>query len=315
MASTIYEFYGARPGTAESRRNAERQHCPFVDGPCKKKDIGACSLKMSNSEPVIICPNRLYSDGFKVIAKVAAKALNGRTELVGVEAFKTLRDAGQWDGTKAVAFGQGFDGEISVSGPADEDGRRSRFKIDYIVAATDAELRLTEFAAIEVQTIDISSSYRPAAEYYHTLSGNAQIDGSRIVTKAGLNWENVNKRILPQIIYKGHALRREAKAQEGLFFILPHQVFKKILTRVGGDLTPYPRGPGTVTFETYELGSEQPDGTYPLEYVETFTTTVDQIAFAFVSPKNLPELGSYDETIRRRLKAKPKKPKPPKSAK
>lgn len=308
MASTIHEFYGARPGTAESRRNAAAQRCPFIDGPCKKKDIGACSLKMAKSEPVIICPNRLYGDGFKVIADVAAKALSGRNELVGVEEFKRLRDAGLWDGTKAVVFGQGFDGELSLTGPKDEDGRRSQFKIDYIVCAISAEMELVELAAIEVQTIDISNSYRPAAEYFHTLSGNAQIDETRITAKAGLNWENVNKRILPQIIYKGHALRREDKAQEGLFFILPHQVYRRILTRIGNDLSKYPRGPGTVTFETYKLGNEKADGTYPLEYVENFTTTVDQVAFAFVSPHNLPELGSYDEAIQKKLKSKLKKP-------
>lgn len=304
VASTIYEFYGARPGTAESRRNAAARHCPFVDGPCKKKDIGACSLKMANAEPVVICPNRLYGDGFKVIADVSGKALGGRTDIVGAEQFKHLRDAGQWDGSKAVAFGQGYDGELSVTGPSDEDGKRSRFKIDFIVCAINAELELEEFAAIEVQTIDISNSYRPAAEYYHSLSGNAEIDPARETAKAGLNWENVNKRILPQIIYKGHALRREDKAQEGLFFVLPHQVYKRILTRVGGTLQSYPRGPGTVTFETYDLGDPLADGTCPLVHVETFTTTVDQIAYAFVSPHNLPELGSYDAAIMRKLSSK-----------
>ena len=201
MASTIYEYHGARPGTAESRNNAAAHHCPFVKGKCKKKH-GACSLKLVKTEPVIICPNRLYGEGFQIIADVAEKALGGRTELVDITTARDLHADGDWDGSKAIAFGQGYGKELSVSAPPDEDGKRARFKVDYILCSADEDMNLTEFAAIEVQTIDTTNSYASASKYYRTLAGNAEVDAASKVTKAGLNWENVNKRILPQIIYK-----------------------------------------------------------------------------------------------------------------
>lgn len=63
----------------------------------------------------------------------------------------------------------------------------------------------------------------------------------------------------------------------------------------------YPRGAGTVTFETYRIGDEKSDGTSPLIHVESKTTSVEQIAFAFVSPRNLPTLGIYEHTIEKNI--------------
>lgn len=305
MASTIFEYHGARPGSSESRQNASSHHCPFIDGKCKKKH-GACSLKLANGEPVIICPNRLYGESFRVISDVASKALGGRKSLVRPEFAKKEYEVGSWDGSKVIVFGQGFGRELSVSAPADENGKRSRFKVDYVLCSADETMQVKEFAALEVQTIDTTNSYASASTYYRSLGVNDGIDPKRESTNAGLNWENVNKRILPQIIYKGHALRREVKAQKGLFFILPDQVYRRILTRIGNRLLEYPRGPGTVTFETYKLGAEQPNGMSDLERVTTFTTSVEQIAFAFVSPRNLPDMDSYDREICKRLKQKKK---------
>ena len=71
---------------------------------------------------------------------------------------------------------------------------------------------------------------------------------------AGLNWENVNKRILPQIIYKGHVLRREPLCQKGLFFICPTPVYNKIAERLGGNLTEIHQQAGSVTIMRYDIG-------------------------------------------------------------
>ena len=49
-------------------------------------------------------------------------------------------------------------------------------------------------------------------------------DRSPEYSNAGMNWENVNKRILPQLIYKGHVLRREELCRKGLFFVCPKHV-------------------------------------------------------------------------------------------
>ena len=94
-----------------------------------------------------------------------------------------------------------------------------------------------------MQTIDTTDSYSNAAKHYYALEHHQEPDPDKEITKAGLNWENVNKRILPQIIYKGHTLRREERAQVGLSCIVPETVYKKIVRRIGDDLVEYPRGP------------------------------------------------------------------------
>ena len=87
-------------------------------------------------------------------------------------------------------------------------GRKtSGFFVDWILARLDRDKKLTEFAALEVQTMDTIGSYR--AEREAILSDRPYVGKS-----VGPNWENVNKRILPQLIYKGHLLEREPSVPE-----------------------------------------------------------------------------------------------------
>ena len=121
-------------------------------------------------------------------------------------------------------------------------------------------------------------------------------------SEAGLNWENVNKRILTQIIYKGHVLRREAKCRKGLFFVCPKQVYDRVLERLGGHLHEYQPDKGTITFVSFELDSSAVSGKNKLLVKSgQFTTTVDQIAVAFTGPVNLPEQNVYEAAILKAL--------------
>ena len=71
---------------------------------------------------------------------------------------------------------------------------------------------------------------------------------------ASFNWENVSKRILPQLIYKGQVLRREPLCSKGLFFVCPTPVYKKIEERLGGNLQPIHQQPGSLTMMWYDVG-------------------------------------------------------------
>ncbi|MDF1681752.1 NotI family restriction endonuclease [Ponticaulis sp.] len=298
MATWIEEFHGATPGTSKSRKNADSRWCPFVDTKCKKtRSGGACALKSATEEPVIICPNRLYGDRFKVIAEVAQECFGAASETVSPDEMASRFAAGTMTGNEIMVYGQGFAEEISIASPSPE-GRRGSFKVDYILAKPSSEdLSPVAIVAIEVQSIDTTNSYKDTSNTFYATPPEVPIAPSAHPTTAGFNWENVNKRILPQVIYKGHALRRERLATHGLFFILPDAVFQRILTRLGGKLSAYPQGLGTVTFKTYKLGDEDAEGTRPLEFVQRFTTTVDQLAYAFVSPQNLPPEGAYENLL------------------
>ncbi len=302
MPTTIVEFHGAPPLTEESVRYAKDRRCPFIEARCEKRKSergsgGACSLRTVGGPPVITCRNRLYGGKFSVIRSIARECFGAESELISKLHAERRRREGTLTGHEIVVFGQGFGGELGISGPRSEEGEASIFKIDFLLTKVDAELQPTAIIAVEVQTIDTTNSYRPTSQRYYAWDGGADLSEAEHMTKAGFNWENVTKRILPQIIYKGHALRRDRLAQHGLFFVLPSPVFSRIKTRIGNDLLRYPKGPGTVTFKPYDLVAKA-DGApgFELRAGEELTTTVEQIAFAFVSPRNLPEPNVYELT-------------------
>ncbi|MCP1167770.1 NotI family restriction endonuclease [Limimaricola litoreus] len=274
-----------------------------MDLKCKKnRSGGACALQGPKSPPVIICPNRLYAKDFAVIKRVAEEAFGPLCELITDEEAEKRRRKKNLTGNEIVVFGQGYSGEVGIEAPSEADAGGT-FKIDFLLAKVDSNLNPTSIVAVEVQTIDTTNKYSDASKFYYDgdpYPGHGQ-NPQPGWTKAGFNWENVSKRILPQLIYKGHALRREKLAMHGLYFILPDPVFRKILTRVGGSLLEYPKGPGTVTFHSYQLAENWAGPERPIEFVAEITTTVEQLAFAFVSPQNLPPLGVYEDTLKKRL--------------
>ena len=168
--------------------------------------------------------------------------------------------------------------------------------MDWVLARVSAAYDLVDFVAVEVQSIDTTGNYRGEREAYlkrQPFAGKST---------AHFNWENVNKRILPQIIYKGHVLRQEPLCQKGLFFVCPTPVYRKISERLGGGLRPYPIQPGSLTIMWYDVGPPADAGSQrELVAGGQFTTTIDQVALAFTAPSNLPPPQVYENAIRAEL--------------
>ena len=114
------------------------------------------------------------------------------------------------DGGAIAVFGHGWGGELRLP---QRHGTGSYF-VDWVLARLDGKGELKEFTAIEVQTIDTTGKYSDAQK---ALKTNRSI----AVDTVGLNWENVSKRIIPQLIYKGQVLQREALCRTGLYFVCP----------------------------------------------------------------------------------------------
>ncbi|MSO23167.1 MAG: hypothetical protein EXQ58_07940 [Acidobacteria bacterium] len=68
---------------------------------------------------------------------------------------------------------------------------------------------LVDFVAVAAQSIDTTGNYRKERGAY------LREEPFPGVSTGGFNWKNVNKRILPQVIYKGHVLRQEPLCQRG----------------------------------------------------------------------------------------------------
>ncbi len=297
MASRIIEFFGYNPEDRSpvAARGRETLQCPFLGRRCVKTlsdglISGACTLKPATGGPVICCPIRLYANNYQILRDVARIAFGPALPLVAANSVRAAA------GESIAVFGKGWGKELRLPSRSRSGERAGAYFVDWVLAHISAAGGLLDFVAVEVQSIDTTGNYRQERESYlkeKPFTGRSS---------AGFNWENVNKRILPQIIYKGHVLRQEPLCQKGLFFVCPTPVRNKIGERLGGELRPYPIQPGSLTIMWYDIGEPVPSGRQrELVSVGQFTTTIDQVALAFTAPSNLPPAQVYENAIRAEL--------------
>lgn len=311
MALQITEFFGLAPldltaGKLISLNKSGQddvvaRRCPFVNSDCIKPNHGACSVRqVSEAKPVICCPNRMYAGDFKILREISVETFGTGAELVRPTDVTARIATGSMTGNEVAVFGRYWGQELPLPRPAGTVGAASRkYYVDWILAKLDSGGNLAELTAVEVQTVDTTGNYSDQAQAFFRGQTYRDRQGRDPgYSDAGMNWENVNKRILPQIIYKGHVLRRESKCTKGLYFVCPKQVFSRIRDRLGGNLHEYHPSTGTITFRSYELGPVVQTGRQrSLMLFDQFTTTVDQVAIAFTSPMHLPEQNVYEAAI------------------
>ena len=299
MAGTIWEFFGYRSNDKSEAAvaSARNRLCPFIEDQCEKTFndgvvSGVCSLKPIRSGPVICCPIRLYGDGYKILEDVAKKAFGAGLLLVpGKEAVYYSTDNAK---SCVAVFGQRWGGELRLP----QKGGKGGYFVDWVLAKLDSSGELEEFVAVEVQTIDTTGTYRNGFESLTKY----RVD---VKTTAGLNWENVSKRILPQLIYKGQVLQRESLCKKGLFFVCPQPVYERIMLRLGGQegLVRYALQPASITFLAYSHSSIDEDvqgALVPLHQSVAHSTTVYKLQEAF-NNVTLPDEDVYRAAILRAL--------------
>lgn len=299
MAATIFEFFGYRADDRSdiAKHAADTEVCPISGETCQKSFndgvvSGVCAIKPITSEPVICCPIRLYADDYRILSDIADRVFGPNLKLVAG------RDAVSYsiDNREAcvAVFGKGWGGELRLP----QKSKKGGYFVDWVLAKISEEGDLVEFVAVEVQTIDTTGTYRPG---YDALKQDGLVEK----TTAGLNWENVAKRILPQLIYKGQILQREELCKSGLFFVCPEPVFRRIMERLGGQegLVRYALQPASITFAVYDydFSSEPSDETLvPLKNTLNHSTTVYKVQEAF-NNVTLPIENVYRDAIRRAL--------------
>ena len=295
MSVRIVELFGFSPSDSSEAAEQHRKdnRCPFLRDRCTKTlndgiVSGVCTVRQANSSSIICCPVRLYSADYQILLEISKEVFGPDIRLVQGNQSSGL----EHDGKNVAVFGKKWGGELHLP----QRGGSGSYFVDWILALLSPSGALQEFVAVEVQAIDTTGNYRAEREAH--MLGKPFVGYS----KAGVNWENVSKRILPQLIYKGHVLRRERLCKKGLFFVCPTPVRAKIEQRLGGNLLDYGLQPGSLTFRWYDLGPEKGQGSHrDVLLGGQMTTTVDQVATAFTSPTNLPEAGVYQKAIEGQL--------------
>ena len=306
MALRVTEFFGYAPLDPTSATHSASLGCPFVDSECIKPRHGSCSVQQSSQpQPVICCPNRMYAGDFQVLREISTETFGAGAELVQPAEVTRRVAVSEISGHEVVVFGRYWGQELPLPRPRNKrTGSVGNYYLDWILAKLNANAELEEFTAVEVQTIDTTGSYRDqVAAFFDGKPFTDKQGRSPGYSNSGINWENVNKRILPQLIYKGQVLRREAKCSKGLYFVCPRAVYDRIRDRLGADLHAYHPSTGTISFRSYELGPPVSLGHHrDMTLSEQFTTTVEQVAIAFTSAMSLPDQNVYEAAINAALR-------------
>ncbi|NNC22867.1 restriction endonuclease [Salinisphaera sp. USBA-960] len=269
----------------EYHRNAE---CPFVGGICSKSNsdqsivYGVCSVSNGNQKTpgteVVVCPKRLYAESFRTLRTVADEVwgalpfvIGGTTSELRAEALKHQE--------AVVAFGQGSGNEVGVPGEA-------KLSMDWVLqryACQNGQLVPKDFVGIEVQSIDITNNYRECQLAYSEM--RVREDPEHYIPNSGhgLNWANVHKRLIPQILRKGN-IYQDVERCRGFFFIVPEAVFQKFESVLGNLPTSPQARKDVLSVHTYVLGRPVPSGQIrALEKCRTVHLPLSEVSDAFVS--------------------------------
>ena len=230
----------------------------------------------------------MYCDDYATLKRIAHEAFGPNPEFVMYGEYVERRNE---NGLFIVPLGHGSGKEVKLG---------QRMSMDWVLAVVDNG-KLIQYVGVEVQSIDITGNYRDAWYAYKHLDPNV----ATTIPKSGhgLNWANVHKRLIPQIIRKGLIYSRSELVNHGLFFIVPEVVYQRFEGVIGADIRgDHLDSPHTLTVHTYELGEEREAGTIrPLVAVRSLKLSLDEFSQRFINGPNLPAATELDNAIRRSL--------------
>lgn len=290
----IVEIFGYAPDdlSVEARTLWKLGACPFINKGCTKSNnektvvYGACSVT-SKFGDCIVCPNRLYEDNYKTLRKVAEENFGSNLEFLTFEEYIPRRSS---DEELIVALGQNSGKEVNLN---------NQHSMDWVLARVKSGI-LLEYVGIEVQSIDITGNYRDNWYSYKTLNEDTLIIPR---SQHGMNWANVHKRLIPQLIRKGLMYEKSKLVKNGLYFILPDIVYKKFEELIGDDipLVDY-KSPSVLNVNTYSLSKEVEHGEQRHLVLEReISFEIDEFSQRFISGAKLPSGEDLDNAVRRAL--------------
>jgi hypothetical protein len=276
-----------------------QRSCPFVGGKCTKTNhdksvvYGVCSVSdgvKSSDNDVIICPKRLYANKYSCLKRIADEVwglCQNRGFILG-GTYESLRTKALRFSSSVVAFGQGSGKEVGFSsgGALSVDWVLQRYE-----RTVHGALVAKDFICVEIQSIDTTNNYRKAWEAYMSMNEES-VQYNVPVSDHGLNWANVHKRLIPQLIRKGNVMLHAPRCL-GLYFVLPDAVFKKF-EEILPSLNRQQSRPkkGSLTVHTYVLGKlPMPGEIRPISLCRTSHFKLEDVALAFIAPSE-PQLGA-----------------------
>jgi hypothetical protein len=302
--SDIVELFGFSPDdvSRDAVKNLQTATCPFLGSRCTKSNhdqtviYGTCAVTGAQTRgvrsEVIICPKRLYAQNYQIFENVTQIVWGNLPVIVGGD-LQSLYERASQHPQCVVAFGQNSGQEVSVN----SNGKLSMDWVLQRYSFNELTLVAEDFVGIEIQSIDITGNYRDTFTAYSAIRKGERLN-SVPNSGHGLNWANVHKRLIPQIIRKGNVYSRCERCV-GFFFILPEQVYRKfdeVLGEIEEERVP---GKDNLTVLTYVLGDPVGAGQIR-QLVHTMSKhhTLNNIAVAFSTNTDPEAPHALDSSLR-----------------
>lgn len=290
----IVEIFGYSPDDLgkEARTLWNLGACPFVNKACSKSNseqtvvYGTCSVTTTFGD-CVICPNRLYEKNYKSLRKVSEDAFGKDLEFLTFEQFIPRRSSTE---ECVVALGQNSGKEVKLG---------NKLSMDWVLARVKNG-ELLEYVGIEVQSIDITNNYRDNWYAYKNLNKDTTVIPR---SEHGLNWANVHKRLIPQLIRKGLIYAKSDLVSKGLYFVLPDIVYKKFEDVIGKDIPLVNhKASDILTVHTYSLSEQVEHGDQRSLIAEReLSFELEEFSRRFTSGVNLPTGEELDDAVRKVL--------------
>ncbi len=297
----LCELFGYAPDddSAIARKQRDSQICPFIGGICIKHShplpggkidiFGSCSVankpKKGTLEEVVICPQRLYANRYEVLQRVILDAVGEGIPFFMADEYKQSKRLDALPSNFVVLLGKNSSAEISLSKRDPITNKLIKLNLDWVFAQLVDGI-LTQIIPCEVQSIDITGNYHANWKAYMTEASSIPNSNH------GLNWANVWKRLIPQLILKGTVAANSELCKSGSYFVLPERVYNQFENLVGKVNPVNLPGPGVLTIMTYELGPLVPFGSIrSLVQKRTIRMLSADFSIAFSAGHRLP-LGS-----------------------
>jgi len=289
----IVEIFGYSPSdeSHQCRTLWNLGACPFIKRPCHKKNhdnsiiYGTCSVTTPYGD-CVICPNRMYADNYEVLREISRDAFGKSIEMLTYDQYIDRRKSLD---TCVVALGMYSGREIKTG---------QSLSMDWVLAKVTRG-GLVEYTGVEVQSIDITGNYRDNWYAYKNIEHTKAIPES----EHGLNWANVHKRLIPQLIRKGKVYSNSIFVKSGLYFVVPEIVYRKFEELIGADIPQHDeKSPNALTVHTYSLSEPVPEGEIrSLKLERKIRFSLEEFSNRFISGPNLPKSNDLDYTIQKML--------------
>lgn len=236
----ITEILGEPAAQMRNPVNADYQ-CPFLNSRCVKTSqriagpYPVCTIYYGGrsartvSRPICVCPKRFY--GIDLVADVVQHCWPPNTPAENIH----------------VAY------EVKMSNFGN---------VDMVVAdISPATGNVRTFVSVELQAVDITGSVEPA--YQGVLNSHPEVD-----VDYGINWKNVRKRFVSQLIDKGFYHHHWGTR---IVAVVQTPLYERLREAIQFDELPPDRGGNTIIFMLYDY---RPDPNRPGAYYLVFDRAV-----------------------------------------